>query len=147
MNLKQELKNILYENTYIYSGSEKTWIMAFLEPISDEYLDKMLADIDSSIDHKKIEIADIPKITIIIAKYYNTESEKQEMFDIDKICFIIKLTIYTIMDSNKYIVPPVNQIYNIELIINHSLELLKTRIIDKPVKNDSQCCLLWWLNR
>jgi hypothetical protein len=146
MNLKQELKNILSENTYIYSGYEKTWIIAFLEPIPDEYLDKMLIDIDNSIDNKKIQINDIPKITIIIAKYYNSEAEKQELFDIDKISFIIKLTIYAILDSNKYIVPPVNQMYNIELIINHSLELLKTRILDKPVKNDSQCCVLWWLN-
>jgi hypothetical protein len=134
------LKNIIIKNInskiYDLTPTKINWIESYLNSCPTS-LNDIIKNISIIINNNKIEIYNIPKIILIIYNIYKDNIIKYDIENIDDITIFIKITIYSILDSNIFIIPN-NERNIIDIVIDSSLDILK--INTNEINQELTCC-------
>jgi hypothetical protein len=134
------LKNIIIKNinstNYNINPSQIIWIKNYLN-LYPTSLNDIIKNIGNIINNNKIELYNIPKIILIIYNIYKDNIIKYDIENIDDITIFIKITIYSILESNIFIIA--NHEKNIlDSVIDSSLDILKINI--NEIDEKLTCC-------
>jgi len=127
----QDLATLLLDNlnspNYHLSLDQQNCIKKFIQN-SPEIFEKITKDINDISNDGKIDLHDVPSIIQLLVDTYQFYNVNNTLLNRENIIIFIQYTIDVIIDS-KFVALPDYQKKIIEMVVNASIQLLKTNIV------------------